>query len=65
MDDEALQQKAMAFHQLWQLRLPVFTLAAQIRPEQIVFNAEVGLDVKQLLILVSSCCVFKALGRFE
>lgn len=39
MDDEDLKQKAMAFHQLWQHRLPVFTLVAQIRPEQIVFNA--------------------------
>lgn len=39
MDDEDLKQKAMAFHQLWQHRLPVFTLVAQMRPEQIVFNA--------------------------
>ena len=39
MNDEDLKQKAMAFHQLWQHRLPVLTLAAQIRPEQIVFNA--------------------------
>ena len=39
MHDEALQQKAMAFHQLWQHRLPVFTLVAQVRSEQIVFNA--------------------------
>ena len=39
MDDEDLKQKAMAFHQLWQHRLPVFTLIAQVRPEKILFNA--------------------------
>ena len=39
MDDEALQQKAMAFHRLWQHRLPVFTLVAQMRHDKIVINA--------------------------
>ena len=39
MDDEDLKQKAMAFHQLWQHRLPVFTLVAQMRPDKIVLNA--------------------------
>ena len=39
MNDEDLKQKAMAFHQLWQHRLPVFTLVAQMRPDKIVLNA--------------------------
>ena len=38
MQDEDLKQKALAFHRLWQHRLPVFTLVAQFQPEQIVFN---------------------------
>ena len=38
MQDEDLKQKAVAFHRLWQHRLPVYTLVAQFQPEQIVFN---------------------------
>ena len=39
MEDEDLKQKAQVFHQLWEHRLPVFTLIAQVLPEKIYFNA--------------------------